>query len=57
MDGDGNGAECRNCRYYDPADGYCVMNEDYRRRDDLCDEYEKPKKWLFYMDIETEKET
>ena len=48
---------CETCRYYDPADGYCVMHAEYRRAEDLCEEYEKPKKWLFYMDKPAEKET
>lgn len=48
---------CETCRYYDPADGYCVRNADYRRKDDLCDGYQEPKKWLFYMDRTAEKET
>lgn len=51
MDGDGNGAECRYCRYYDPADGYCVMQTDYRRETDLCDAYEVPRRWLFLMPV------
>lgn len=48
---------CETCRYYDPADGYCVMNAEYRRGEDLCDGYAEPKKWLFYMDRAAEKET
>ena len=48
---------CETCRYYDPADGYCVMNADYRRGDDVCGTYAEPKKWLFYMDEPAEKET
>ena len=48
---------CEDCRYYDPADGYCVMNADYRCGTDICDEYAEPKNMLFYMDSLMEKET
>lgn len=48
---------CETCRYYDPADGYCVMNAEYRRAEDLCDLYAAPKNWLFYMDCQADKET
>ena len=41
---------CGTCRYYDPADGYCVMNAEYVREDGCCGEYAQPKKWLLVMD-------
>ena len=42
--------ECGGCRYFDPADGYCVMLAEYRRESDACEEYAQPKKWLFLME-------
>ena len=41
---------CAACRYYDPADGYCVMRAEYVREDGNCEKYAQPKKWLFLME-------
>ena len=47
---------CGNCRFYDPADGYCVMKAEYVRADGNCEEHEHPKKWLFLIDKEGERD-
>ena len=49
--------KCGTCRYFDPADGYCVMHGDYCRKDDeACDEHEKPRKTLMIMDAQASRE-
>ena len=49
--------KCGTCRYFDPADGYCVMNGDYRRRNnEACEEHEYPRKMLVIMDAQANRE-
>ena len=46
---------CRDCRYCDPVDGYCVMKAEYVREDGNCEECAHPKKWLFLIEKEGER--
>lgn len=48
---------CEACRYFDPADGYCVIWGDYHRKTDTCPEWEKPRKQMMVMDQEIREET